>query len=107
MSLVFFYSLSFLLLHWAVLDQKEEVFLNDIAQADWGNIGSAMLGGAVFNAANILLTAAIALAGMSVAFPVGIGLALVLGVIIHHQPVIVDIQHFNDAGGANNTLADP
>lgn len=59
-------------------------FLTDIAQADWGNIGSAMLGGVVFNAANILLTAAIALAGMSVAFPVGIGLALVLGVIINY-----------------------
>ena len=39
-----------------------------------------LLGGVIFNAANILLVAAIAIAGMSVAFPVGIGLALVLGV---------------------------
>lgn len=60
-------------------------FLPDLAQADLGNIGSAMLGGVVFNAANILLTAAIALAGMSVAFPIGIGLALVLGVIINYM----------------------
>ncbi|MDD4755661.1 MAG: multidrug DMT transporter permease, partial [Prolixibacteraceae bacterium] len=58
-------------------------FLTDIRQADLGNIGSAFLGGIVFNAANILLSTAIAIAGMSVAFPVGIGLALVLGVIIN------------------------
>lgn len=59
-------------------------FLNDLAQADWGNIGSAFLGGVVFNAANILFSAAIAIAGMAVAFPIGIGLALVLGVIINY-----------------------
>ena len=50
----------------------------------WGNIGSAFVGGVVFNAANILLSAAIAVAGMAVAFPVGIGLALVLGVLINY-----------------------
>ena len=59
-------------------------FLPDLAQAEWGNIGSAFLGGIIFNAANILLSAAIAIAGLSVAFPVGIGLALVLGVIINY-----------------------
>lgn len=59
-------------------------FLPDLAQAEWKNIGSAFLGGVIFNAANILLSAAIAIAGMSVAFPVGIGLALVLGVIINY-----------------------
>lgn len=60
-------------------------FLPDLAQADVKNIGSAFLGGVIFNAANILLSAAIAIAGMSVAFPVGIGLALVLGVIINYM----------------------
>jgi glucose uptake protein len=59
-------------------------FIPDLAQADGANIGSAFLGGIVFNAANILLSAAIAIAGLSVAFPVGIGLALVLGVIINY-----------------------
>jgi len=58
-------------------------FLEDIAQADLKNIGSALFGGIIFNAANILLSSAIAIAGMSVAFPVGVGLALVLGVIIN------------------------
>ncbi len=59
-------------------------FLEDLGQADTGNIGSAILGGVLFNAANILLVAAITLAGMSVAFPVGIGLALVVGVIVNY-----------------------
>lgn len=59
-------------------------FLEDLAQADTENIGSAVLGGVLFNAANILLVAAITLAGMSVAFPVGIGLALVIGVIVNY-----------------------
>ena len=59
-------------------------FIDDLVQADMKNIGSAFLGGIIFNAANILLSAAIAIAGMSVAFPVGIGLALVLGVIVNY-----------------------
>jgi glucose uptake protein len=59
-------------------------FIADLKQADNSNIGSALLGGVIFNAANILFSAAIAIAGMSVAFPVGIGLALVLGVIINY-----------------------
>ncbi len=59
-------------------------FLEDLSQASQGNIGSAMLGGVLFNAANILLVASITIAGMSVAFPVGIGLALVIGVIVNY-----------------------
>jgi glucose uptake protein len=59
-------------------------FIEDIGQASGENIGSAFFGGIVFNAANILLAAAISIAGMAVAFPVGIGLALVLGVLINY-----------------------
>ena len=59
-------------------------FVQDLAQADTKNLASAFLGGVVFNAANILLSTAIAIAGMSVAFPVGIGIALVLGVIVNY-----------------------
>ena len=59
-------------------------FVANLKQASAGNLGSAFLGGIVFNAANILLAAAISIAGMSVAFPVGIGLALVLGVIVNY-----------------------
>jgi glucose uptake protein len=59
-------------------------FLADLAQADFKSLLSAFLGGVVFNIANILLVAAIAIAGMAVAFPIGIGLALVLGVIVNY-----------------------
>lgn len=56
-------------------------FLPDLAQAETRHLGSAFLGGVIFNLSNILLVAAIDIAGMAVAFPVGVGLALVLGVI--------------------------
>lgn len=59
-------------------------FLEDLGQADMVNIGSAFLGGIIFNASNILLAAAVAISGLSVAFPVGVGLALVLGVLINY-----------------------
>ena len=64
-------------------------FIPDIMQADRENIFSAFIGGVIFNAANILLVAAIAIAGMSVAFPVGIGLALVIGVVVNYIRVPV------------------
>jgi len=56
-------------------------FFDDLGQAGAGYLGSAFLGGVIFNIANILLVAAIDIAGMAVAFPIGIGLALVIGVI--------------------------
>lgn len=59
-------------------------FLEDLSQAEAGNLRSAFIGGIVFNLANILLTAAIANAGMAVAFPIGIGIALVLGVLLNY-----------------------
>jgi len=62
-------------------------FMNDINQADTSNMLSAFIGGVIFNLANILLVAAIGIAGMSVAFPVGIGIALVLGVVVNYISV--------------------
>ena len=59
-------------------------FVADLSQASSASIGSALLGGAIFNLANILLVAAIEIAGMAVAFPVGIGLALIIGVIVNY-----------------------
>jgi glucose uptake protein len=59
-------------------------FANDLSQASSGNIMKALIGGVIFNAANILFSAAIAIAGMAVAFPVGIGLALILGVLVNY-----------------------
>ena len=59
-------------------------FIPDIVQADFSKLLNAFIGGVIFNAANILVVAAIAVAGMSVAFPVGIGIALVLGVLVNY-----------------------
>src|SRR5277367_4004347 len=52
-------------------------FLADFRQADCKWLGSAFIGGVIFNLSNILLVAAIDIVGMAVAFPVGVGLALV------------------------------
>lgn len=46
----------------------------------------ALVGGVIFNIANLLLVAAIEIAGMAIAFPIGIGLALVLGVFNNYLP---------------------
>lgn len=59
-------------------------FIDDITQVNSKNFWSAFTGGIIFNASNILLSASISLAGMSVAFPIGVGLALVLGVFINY-----------------------
>jgi glucose uptake protein len=59
-------------------------FFPDLSQASTASLMSALVGGAVFNLANILLIAAIEIAGMAVAFPVGIGLALIIGVIMNY-----------------------
>jgi len=56
-------------------------FVTDIAHAGVYPILLAMASGAIFNLANLLLVAAIDIAGLAVAFPVGIGLALIVGAI--------------------------
>ena len=59
-------------------------FIPDLMQVEGSRALSALAGGVIFNASNILLAAAVSIAGMSVAFPLGVGLALVLGVIINY-----------------------
>ncbi len=59
-------------------------FIADLQQANSSSLTSAFWGGILFNAANILLGAAISISGMAVAFPVGIGLALVIGVAVNY-----------------------
>jgi glucose uptake protein len=59
-------------------------FLSNIRSADQRHILFAILGGVVFNIANLLLVAAIEIAGLAVAFPIGIGLALVVGVLLNY-----------------------
>jgi glucose uptake protein len=64
-------------------------FLSDLLQADFSALGSALLGGIVFNLSNLLLVAATDIAGMAVAFPIGVGLALAIGVIVNYIAVPV------------------
>jgi glucose uptake protein len=59
-------------------------FLEDIAQVSAKNVGGIILGGVIFNASNILLSASTSIAGMAVAFPLGVGISLVLGTIVNY-----------------------
>lgn len=59
-------------------------FLSDITQVSARNFGSIVLGGVIFNASNILLSASTSIAGLAVAFPLGVGISLVLGTIVNY-----------------------
>lgn len=59
--------------------------INNIHSADISNVVYALIGGALFNLANLLLVAAIDMAGLAVAFPVSIGIALVVGVVLSYS----------------------
>ncbi|HZU22701.1 MAG TPA: GRP family sugar transporter [Terriglobales bacterium] len=59
-------------------------FLNNLRSADGSNIALALVGGAIFNIANLLLVAGIELAGLAIAFPLSIGIALVVGVVMSY-----------------------
>lgn len=65
------------------LGTEGRTFLEDLKQASLGSMGSAILGGVVWNLGNLLLVAAIAVAGMSVGFPIGGGIAWLLGIIVN------------------------
>ena len=99
-------------------------FLNNIQTADISNIVSTLVGGAIFNLANLLLVAAIDMAGLAVAFPVSIGIALVVGVVLSYalQPkgngmflglgvvcaliaVILDGKAYGSLAGAGRTVS--
>ena len=66
------------------IGEQGRPFVEDLMQAKGSGILSVLIGGVIFNASNILLSASVSLAGLSVAFPLGVGLALVLGVIINY-----------------------
>src|SRR3984893_160328 len=99
-------------------------FLNNVRASDASNIVNALIGGAVFNLANLLLVAAIAMAGLAVAFPISIGIALVVGVVLSYalQPkgnatllaagvvaaviaVVLDGKAYGNLGGATRAIS--
>jgi glucose uptake protein len=61
-----------------------EPFLANLESADASNIGHALIAGAIFNVANLLLVAAVDIAGLAVAFPIAIGIAVVEGVVLSY-----------------------
>jgi len=98
-------------------------FLNNVHSADSSNILYTMVAGVIFNLANLLLVAAIDMAGLAIAFPVAIGIALVTGVILSYalQPkgnaallaagvicaviaVVLDGKAYGSLGGSGRSL---
>jgi glucose uptake protein len=61
-----------------------EPFLANLASADGSALVSALVAGAIFNVANVLLVAAIDLAGLAIAFPIAIGIAVIEGVVLSY-----------------------
>ena len=59
-------------------------FLANLREADTANIVWALVAGVIFNVANILLVAGIEMAGLAIAFPLAIGIALVVGVVMSY-----------------------
>ena len=59
-------------------------FFSDLAGAGFPAISQALLGGVIFNLSNLLIVAATSIAGMSVVFPIAVGLALVIGVVVNY-----------------------
>ncbi len=58
--------------------------VHNIHSASTSNVINALVGGAIFNLANLLLVAAIDMAGLAVAFPISIGIALVVGTVLSY-----------------------
>jgi glucose uptake protein len=66
------------------LAPKELTFTDNFLIASKRQMAWGVGAGVVFNLANMLLVAAISVSGMAVAFPIAIGLALVIGVVWNH-----------------------
>lgn len=71
------------------LGETGRPFLQDLQQAGASSIFYAMLGGLLWNMGNLLMVAAISVAGMSVAFPIGGGIAWVLGIILNYINILI------------------
>ena len=59
-------------------------FFHNLGSAGVRALVDAFVGGIIFNLGNLLLVAAISIAGMAVAFPVGAGVALVIGATLNY-----------------------
>jgi len=70
-------------------------FMDDVMRASKHSWAYAFGAGLIFNLGNMLLIAGMSLVGMSIAFPIGLGIAIVLGALVAHvvnsqgHPVLV------------------
>ena len=71
-------------------------FLQDLGQASGANIASALLGGVIFNASNILLSASTALAGMAVAFVLAMVAGVLMSFFYRFVAAAMDLDHFEN-----------
>jgi glucose uptake protein len=71
------------------MGSEGRTFMNDLKTADAQSIVYAMLGGALWNLGNLLLVAAISVAGMAIAFPIGGGIAWILGTIVNYFIIVM------------------
>jgi glucose uptake protein len=63
------------------INETELTFRDSLLGIAYRKVAWALASGVIFNIANVLLVSAIAMTGMSVAFPIAIGLALIVGVV--------------------------
>lgn len=101
-----------------------EGFIANLHAADSSNLLCALVAGFIFNIANLLLVAGIEIAGLAVAFPISIGIAVVEGVVLSYalQPkgnalylgagvglaiaaIIFDAMAYNSLGGAGRKVS--
>jgi glucose uptake protein len=74
------------------MGSEGRTFFDDLAVMDWPSIRYSLAGGIVWNFGNIFLTAAIAVAGMSVGFPIGGGLAWIGGIAFNYLLITLSGQ---------------
>ncbi|GAB4183856.1 MAG: GRP family sugar transporter [Thermoflexibacter sp.] len=82
-----------------------QTFWESLAQATPTYIAYAMLGGVIWNLGNLLLVAGISLAGMATAFPIGGGLAWLLGILVNYIGKPEGNPYYLLAGGTAIALA--
>lgn len=68
-------------------------FTNDLVHISRTSIFFALLSGFIWNAGTLLLSAAIRIAGMATAFPIGGGIAWILGIAVNYFIVLLDKGH--------------
>lgn len=78
------------------MGSEGRTFFQDLAVMDWSSIQYAFLGGVVWNFGNIFLTMTIAVAGMSVGFPIGGGLAWIGGIVFNYLLISLAGQTYQE-----------